>query len=103
GSDYAINLNGFTGRHVKIFMDGVPMEGMGSSFQLNNIPINMAQRIEIYKGVVPIELGADALGGAINVITNKRNKSYADFSYSYGSFNTHKTNLNLGYSGKKGF
>src|SRR5699024_11174123 len=26
GSDYAINLNGFTGRHVKIFMDGVPME-----------------------------------------------------------------------------
>lgn len=103
GSDYAINLNGFTGRHVKIFMDGVPMEGMGSSFQLNNIPVNMAERIEIYKGVVPIELGADALGGAINVITNKRNKSYADFSYSYGSFNTHKTNLNLGYSGKKGF
>lgn len=103
GSSYSINLNGFTGRHVKVFMDGVPMEGMGSSFQLNNIPINLAERIEIYKGVVPIELGADALGGAINVITNKRNKSYADISYSYGSFNTHKTNLSLGFSGKKGY
>lgn len=103
GSSYSINLNGFTGRHVKVFLDGVPMEGMGSSFQLNNIPINLADRIEIYKGVVPIELGADALGGAINVITNKRNKSYADLSYSYGSFNTHKTNLNVGYSSKKGF
>ncbi|HLQ98907.1 MAG TPA: TonB-dependent receptor, partial [Sphingobacterium sp.] len=103
GSSYSINLNGFTGRHVKVFMDGVPMEGMGSSFQLNNIPINLAERIEIYKGVVPIELGADALGGAINVITNKRNKSYADISYSFGSFNTHKTNVNLGYGAKNGF
>src|SRR5699024_8326218 len=84
-------------------MDGVHMEGMGCSFQLNNIPVNLAERIEIYKGVVPIELGADALGGAINIITNKRNKSYADVSYSYGSFNTHRTNLNLGFSGKKGF
>lgn len=103
GSDYSINLNGFTGRHVKVFIDGIPMEGMGSAFQLNNIPVNLAERIEIYKGVVPIELGADALGGAINIITNKRNKSYADVSYSYGSFNTHRTNLNLGFSGKKGF
>lgn len=103
GSSYSIDLNGFTGRHVKVFMDGIPMEGMGSAFQLSNIPVNLAERIEIYKGVVPIELGADALGGAINIITNKRNKSYADVSYSFGSFNTHKTNINLGYSNEKGF
>src|SRR5699024_2114145 len=103
GSDYSINLNGYPGRHVKVFIDGIPMEGMGSAFQLNNIPVNLAERIEIYKGVVPIELGADALGGAINVITNKRNKSYADISYSFGSFNTHKTNVNLGYGAKNGF
>lgn len=103
GSATSINLNGFTGRHVKVFIDGVPMQGMGSAFQLNNIPVNIAERIEIYKGVVPIELGSDALGGAINIITNKRNKSYADVSYSYGSFNTHKTNVNVGYSAKNGF
>jgi hypothetical protein len=38
GSGTRIALNGFSGRHVKIFMDGTPMEGFGSSFQLNNIP-----------------------------------------------------------------
>ena len=103
GSDASINLNGFSGRHIKIFMDGIPMDGMGSAFQLNNIPVNLAERIEIYKGVVPIELGADALGGAINIITNSRNKSYADVSYSYGSFNTHKTSINLGHTAKNGF
>ncbi|ERJ59495.1 TonB-dependent receptor [Sphingobacterium paucimobilis] len=103
GSATSVNLNGFSGRHVKVFIDGVPMQGMGSAFQLNNIPVNLAERIEIYKGVVPIELGSDALGGAINIITNKRNKSYADVSYSYGSFNTHKTNINVGYAAKNGF
>jgi outer membrane receptor protein involved in Fe transport len=103
GSDLQFSLNGFTGRHIKFFMDGVPMEGMGSSFQINNIPINMAERIEIYKGVVPVELGADAIGGAINIITNKRNRTFVDASYSYGSFNTHKTVANAGHTAKNGF
>jgi hypothetical protein len=45
-------LDGFSGKHVKIFIDGVPQEGVGSSFGLNNIPVNFADRIEVYKGVV---------------------------------------------------
>ena len=52
GSGTQINLNGFTGRHIKIFIDGVPMVGSGSSFKLNNIPVNIAERIVIYNGVV---------------------------------------------------
>ncbi len=103
GSGTQINLNGFTGRHIKIFIDGVPMEGSGSSFKLNNIPVNIAERIEIYKGVVPVEFGGDALGGAINIVTSKTSNTYLDASYSYGSFNTHKSNLNFGYTSKKGF
>ena len=37
----------------------------------------MIERIEIYKGVVPITFGADALGGAINVITRKADTTTA--------------------------
>ncbi len=103
GSDMSISLNGFTGNHVKVFMDGVPMQGFGSAFQLNNIPVGIADRIEVYKGVVPIEFGADALGGVINIVTNQTNNTYVDASYSYGSFNTHKTNINVGHTTKKGF
>jgi outer membrane receptor protein involved in Fe transport len=102
GSNVQFSLNGFTGRHVKFFMDGVPMEGMGSSFQINNIPIHLAERIEIYKGVVPVGFGADAIGGAVNIITNRRRRTYADVSYSFGSFNTHRTSVNAGYTTEKG-
>lgn len=103
GSRMNFSLNGFTGRQVKFFLDGVPMDNFGSSFQLNNIPINLAERVEVYKGVVPIWLGSDALGGAINIVTSNTQRSYVDASYSFGSFNTHRSTLNAGYTAKSGF
>lgn len=102
GSDMNITLNGFTGRNVRVFVDGVPMQGMGSAFQLNNIPVNMAERIEVYKGVVPIEFGADALGGVINIVTNRTRNTTLDVSHSYGSFNTHKSNVSFNHTFKSG-
>ena len=103
GSDMKLSLNGFTGNQVRFFIDGIPMDNFGSSFQLNNIPIGLAERIEIYKGVVPIGLGGDALGGAINIITNTFKKSHLDASYSFGSFNTHRSMVNAIYVSKSGF
>ncbi|MCC8144572.1 MAG: carboxypeptidase-like regulatory domain-containing protein [Tannerellaceae bacterium] len=103
GSDMQLMMDGFSGKHIKIFVDGVPQEGVGSSFGLNNIPINYAERIEVYKGVVPVGFGTDAIGGVINIITKKnQNKWFLDASYSYGSFNTHKSYVNFGQTFKNG-
>ena len=97
GSDMAVTMDGFSGKHVKVFIDGVPQEGVGSSFGINNIPVNFADRIEVYRGVVPVEFGSDAIGGVINIVTPKRQRRwFLDASYSYGSFNTHKTYVNFG-------
>ena len=104
GSDMQLMLDGFSGKHVKVFIDGVPQEGVGSSFGLNNIPVNFADRIEVYKGVVPVGFGTDAIGGVINIVTNKkRRRWFLDASYSYGSSNTHKSNVNFGQTFKNGF
>ncbi|MGJ5641468.1 TonB-dependent receptor [Formosa sp. S-31] len=103
GSQMNMTLNGFTGRRVRVFMDGVPMEGFGNAFQLNNIPVSLASRIEVYKGVVPVEFGGDAIGGAINIVTNQKANTYADVSYAFGSFNSHRFNTSVGYTNKNGF
>lgn len=104
GSDMQVMMDGFSGKHVKVFIDGIPQEGTGSSFGLNNIPVGFAERIEVYKGVVPVGFGTDAIGGVINIVTNKqRRRWFADASYSYGSFNTHKSNVRFGQTLKNGF
>ncbi len=103
GSAMNLSINGFRGKQVKVFIDGVPMDNFGSAFQLNNIPVNLAKRIEVYKGVVPIHLGADALGGAINIVTDHYKKTQVNLSYSFGSFNTHKSTVNATYVAKSGF
>jgi outer membrane receptor protein involved in Fe transport len=87
GSNFVFRINGLD---AKIYIDGVPMENFGSSMSLNNIPVNLIDRVEVYKGVVPAFLGSDALGGAVNIITKRRARPYLDLSYSYGSFNTHQ-------------
>ena len=104
GSDMAVTMDGFSGKHVKVFIDGVPQEGVGSSFGINNIPVNFADRIEVYRGVVPVGFGSDAIGGVINIVTPKRKRRwFLDASYSYGSFNTHKTYVNFGQTLSSGF
>lgn len=101
GSDFTFSINGLSGKAVKFFIDGIPLEVMGSSMSLNNIPVNIAERVVVYKGVVPVHLGADALGGAVNIITSQSVSSYLDASYSVGSFNTHKASVSGQYKQKK--
>lgn len=104
GSDLKLMMDGFTGDHVKVFIDGVPQEGVGTSFGLNNIPVNYAERIEVYRGVVPVGFGTDAIAGVINIVTKKEPKKwFADASYSYGSFNTHKSYVNFAQTLDNGF
>lgn len=97
GSGFKLSLNGLSGNQIRYFIDGVPMENFGSSLTLNNFPVNTIESIEVYKGVVPISLGADALGGAINITSAHRRKNFLDAAYAYGSFNTHRVSLNAQY------
>lgn len=99
GSRTRYNINGLSGRAVRIFIDGVPAESFGSSYSVNSIPVSLIDRIDVYKGVVPIEFGNDAMGGAINIVTKQfnsskdKNSKSLNASYSYGSFNTHRADL----------
>jgi outer membrane receptor protein involved in Fe transport len=102
GSEANYNLNGMSGRAIGIFIDGIEISTYGSSFNLNNIPPALIERIEVYKGVLPAHLTGDYLGGGINVILKKgalRNNYVA--SLSYGSFNTQQADLSGSYRNAK--
>ncbi len=98
GSNFEFSINGLSGKQIRYFIDGVPMDIFGNSMSLNNIPVNLAERVEVYKGVVPVSLGADAMGGAVNIVTNQRVRNYLDASYSIGSFNSHRAAITGQYT-----
>ena len=97
GSDFDLSINGMSGNSVRYFIDGVPLDTKGTGVTLANLPVNMIDHIEIYKGVVPTWLSSDALGGAVNIVTNRKHTNYLDASYGFGSYHTHKGDLNAQY------
>ncbi len=90
GSAVNVNLNGLNGNAVRVYYDGIPLEVFGGGVQINNIPVDVLRRMDVYKGVMPIDVGTDALGGGINLVPFHSYKEYFRTSYTFGSFNTHR-------------
>ncbi|MEM1348282.1 MAG: TonB-dependent siderophore myxochelin receptor MxcH [Myxococcota bacterium] len=91
GSRVRLSLNGLEEEQIPAFIDGVPIELMGYSFGFANIPLSLVQRVDIYRGVVPVRYSSDALGGAINIVTRSDPKrTTAGVVYQAGSFGTQR-------------
>ena len=90
GSRATIAIHGLEGKRVKIFIDGNPLNTPDGTLGINDIPIQLVERIEIYKGVVPARFGGDALGGAVNVVTRDFDGSWVDTTLSLGSYDTQR-------------
>lgn len=91
GSDTRFSLNGLYDDAVRIFVDGVPLWLSGYPQNIGSMPVNAVHYIEIYRGVVPLRLSADALGGAVNFVTNRTYENRLSGSYQIGSFGLHRT------------
>ncbi|MEM8938804.1 MAG: TonB-dependent receptor [Bacteroidota bacterium] len=104
GGDVNINLNGLTGNAVRVYYEGMPLEVFGGGIQINNIPVDALERVDVYKGVMPVEAGTDALGGGINLVPRSRSTDFFRTSYEISSFNTHRVTLDGGKElGRKAF
>jgi outer membrane receptor protein involved in Fe transport len=90
GSEFSLNINGLQGKAIRIFIDGSPLDAASASLVLQTMSVEDLDRVEIYKGVLPTELGADALGGGINFVTRKLRSNSADGSYQIGSYGEHR-------------
>jgi vitamin B12 transporter len=104
GKDKSVYLRGANVEHTLIAIDGIPVydaSGIGSNFDLRNIPVETVERVEVLKGSQGSLYGSDAIAGVINIITKKgvTQKLLTEGSLSYGSYNSLKTAI--GFSGSK--
>lgn len=86
-----INLRGISGQaKTLLLMDGVPINGTWHGWtSLSLIPKDAIDRIEILRGPMSALYGSGAMGGVINIITDKPTKSRETIiKATYGSMNT---------------
>lgn len=94
GSPTTFYLNGLSGNRVRFFVDGVPADVAGLGLSPLDIPVHLIDRVELYKGVVPIRFGTDALGGAVNFVTRDvGDRALLESSVELASFGTFRGSL----------
>lgn len=108
----SINMQGLSGQYVKILIDGVPMvgrSGTANEIDVNQIDLQMIDRVEIVEGPMAVNYGADALAGVINIITKKETAQAMFLNLSiqeetvgseYNLWNEGIHNYSLGFGGQ---
>jgi len=73
-----IALRGLSEKYTLVLVDGqrvapfgFAVNGTDSFFDINSIPLNMVERIEIVKTGAVSQYGSDAIAGVVNIITKK--------------------------------
>ena len=88
GSHSSISLRGSSAEQVNVYIDGILLNDASSGIvNFSDIELFQAEKVEVYKGTVPVQLGNSAIGGAVNIVTARNTGTpVASFLAGIGSF-----------------
>ncbi len=99
GQTGAIFMRGSESNHTLVLLNGIPINDQSTTNGIHDFGqdfIQTVQQIEIYKGANGSHFGPDAIGGAINFVTDiDYNNSYSvsGFNANNNSFNYNQTKI----------
>ncbi|MCG8709472.1 TonB-dependent vitamin B12 receptor BtuB [Brenneria sp. 4F2] len=86
GQTSSTYIRGTEAKHTLVLVDGVPVarSGISNDPDLNQFPLSLVQRIEYIRGPRSAMYGSGAIGGVINIITQKADEK-SEISAGVGS------------------
>lgn len=93
-----VQIQGISSDYILILIDGVPLVGRSAgNFDLSRLTVGNIKQIEVVKGPSSSLYGSEALGGVINIITEKPKTETLEGNVSYriGSFTQQDINLDI--------
>ncbi|MFH1529231.1 MAG: TonB-dependent receptor [Pseudomonadota bacterium] len=92
-----LSIRGSTGDQVLVIIDGIPLNAAaGGAVDLSRLPLGNLERIEVYRGTVPLCLGASAIGGAVSLATRRPRGRELSVSAETGAFGARAARLFFG-------
>jgi len=89
-----IMLNGLKGEHTTLMINGVPNSSIVEGFYgFDAIPMAGVSAVEISRGAGPSLIAPEAIGGVVNVVTNKPREDKLVIDLSQGNQEYHKYQL----------
>ncbi len=83
-----LRINGLGGGYSQILINGRPIfSPLTGLYGLEQIPVNMIERIETIRGGGSSLYGSSAIGGVVNVITKVPKTNNFDINYTYQNIN----------------
>ena len=92
GAFSTISIRGSSPNQVPVYLDGIPLsQAQEQTVNLADLPLDSVQRIDVYRGTVPVGFGGGGIGGVVNLITKPASDTAStELSSGYGSFETRK-------------
>jgi len=98
GGGEGVQIQGIASDYVLVLIDGVPVVGRsGGNLDLSRFAIGNIKQVEIVKGPSSSLFGSEALGGVINIITErpKTETVSGQITHRAATFNDQNTTINL--------
>jgi outer membrane receptor for ferrienterochelin and colicins len=99
-----LRMNGLGGAYSQILIDGRPIfSSLMGLYGLEQIPVNIIERIEVVRGGGSAVYGSSAIAGTVNVITKEPGRDYLGINLNGGMIDGQSFESNLSASVSKSF
>lgn len=87
GSFTALSLRGAEFDHTTVLFGNIPLRSAdGGPFDLSTIPLNVLERVEVYRGGAPAWLASSGIGGVLQLVPRQAHHTAAEAGIGFGSF-----------------
>ncbi len=95
GDFSTVSVRGFSPGEVQVYLDGVPLSRADNeTVNLADLPLDVVDHVEVYRGVSPLAFAQSGPGGVVNVVTRRPgDQPVTAASASWGSFDTRKADV----------
>ena len=96
GSLATLSIRGSNADQVLVTLDGVPLNSSaGGPVDLSRLPLGNLERVEIYRGASPVDLGGAAIGGVLALTSRGSQRRQLSAGLGLGSYGSREATIFL--------